>query len=121
MPETLIKPVPGEDFYVLYSSVVDTPTGFGTRAQLSAGRHPVEDERFERADRTGTSALWGDPPAHGWHEQTIVVREGITDPTEPPRALWGTVRRRDLRAFCESLQDDGYYHPAPGIVTWHEL
>lgn len=70
MPSYIIKPNPDVDEYVLWSTIPDTPvsdvlgragmTRFlvseywqsNTRAQVEV------DERLDRADQTGTSALW---------------------------------------------------------------
>lgn len=116
--DTIIKPKTDEDFYVIYSSVVDSPVIWGTGAELLADRWAkVDAERLARTDATGSSALWCDPPEHGWQDETVMVREGIEDPMRPPDAFWGTVRRDDLRSFCESARH-GVFHPRAGLVTW---
>lgn len=123
MGTTFIKPKADEDFYILYSSFVDSPVAFGSRAEFEEDEYwddfigEVSAERFERADKFGTSAQWGSP-AHGWHETELMVREGIVDPTRGENVAYGLVKREDLRKFCESLGEDGTYHPEPGIVTW---
>lgn len=114
MPRYIIKPKADEDFYVAYSTVVDSPCESGSRAEMSH----IAAERLDRADEYGTSAQWGEPPVYGWDDQKITVREGIIDPTRPERSFYGEVKRGDLRAFCESLQEDGYFHPLAGLVTW---
>lgn len=123
MGTTFIKPKANEDFYVMYSSIVDSPIAFGSRADFEKDEYwddfvgEVSDERFERADAYGTSAKWGEP-AYGWHEADIMVCEGIADPTRPESSAYGFVKRKDLRKFCESLEDDGMFHPEPGLVVW---
>lgn len=54
----------------------------------------------------------------GWQDTEIHVREGVMDPTAPDDAWWGTIARADLRAFCETLGEDGNFHPPAGMVTW---
>lgn len=117
MGSTLIKPKPDEDFYVLYSSVVDSPTNWGTAAELLGDPSArVDQDRLDRTDKTGSSAKWCDPPEHGWQDETIAVREGIDDPTRPYGG-WGYVKREDLREFCESIRK-GFFTPRPGLVQW---
>lgn len=120
MPSAIMKPKRDEDFYVRYSTIVDSPCENGTRAQMIAV-YRVAPERLDRADETGTSAEWGftdDTLWLGWQDTEIHVREGVMDPTEPDGAWWGTIARADLRAFCETLSDDGNFHPPAGMVTW---
>jgi hypothetical protein len=72
MPTIIVKLDPNEDFYVLWSSVVDAPTSFGTRAQITEhllyydfSQGQIDDgyaqrqidARFERADERGTSSM----------------------------------------------------------------
>lgn len=116
MPSYILKPKPDEDFYLRYSTVVDSPCESGTRAEMLAWGH--DPARLDRADERGTSALVGEPPWYGWQDETIHVREGVMDPTEPDDAWWGSVARADMRAFCETLGDDGNFHPPAGMVTW---
>lgn len=116
MPSYIIKPKRDEDFYVTYSTVVDSPTAFGSREDYENDR--TGEDRIARAEEHGTSALWGNPPYLGWHEDTIMVREGIVDPTKPEDWSHGTVSRSDLREFCETLGDDGEFHPRAGMVNW---
>jgi hypothetical protein len=119
MPTAIIKPKRDEDFYVRYSTIVDSPCESGTREAMVA--FGIDPERCDRADEAGTSALWGytdDTLWLGWQETTIHVREGVSDPTEPEDAWWGTIARADIRAFCETLGDDGNFHPPAGMVTW---
>lgn len=123
MGNTIIKPKADEDFYVVYSSVVDTPTSFGTRKQLlSSPWANVDAVRLARADIEGTSALWGTPgqQPYGWQDTEVPVREGINDPTRPADAFWGMVKREDLRAFCESVRK-GFFCPPPGLVRWETI
>jgi hypothetical protein len=116
MPSYIIKPKRNEDFYLRYSTIVDSPCESGTREDLIA--FGIDPARLDRADEFGTSAQYGSPPVGGWEEETIHVREGVMDPTEPDDVWWGTVARADLRAFCETLGNDGNFHPPAGMVTW---
>lgn len=75
MPSYIIKPRKDEDFYVVWSTVVDTVTGWGTRKELEGdawlGRRKgaADAERFDRADEKGSSTsgeiadwyTWDDP------------------------------------------------------------
>lgn len=94
----LIKPDPDVDWYAYWSSVVDSPLAWGSKASLAARPDigpELNPDRFERADETGTSlrharSSWARHP-------TIIVYESA--PESP-----GTLRLADLRAFCEHLE-----------------
>lgn len=115
MGHTIIKPIRDEDFYVVYSSVVDAPIRCGSRAELEADYEHAKPDRFARADETGTSSLLG---WDGWDTQTFTVREGFRPGTCPPGAWCAEVARADLRRFCESVDADGYWDPPEGLITW---
>ena len=115
MGHTIIKPTRDEDFYVVYSSVVDSPIRWGTRAQLEATYEGAGAARFARADEHGSSSLNG---WDGWDEQTITVREGFRPDARPANVWWANVARADLRRFCESVDSDGYWNPPEGLVAW---
>jgi hypothetical protein len=96
VPSYIVKPKPDEDFYIYWSTVVDSPTRWGTRKELKhdlAGDSLIagNDQRFERADETGTSSIDG---FEGWDDTEFVVREIGPQPF--------VLRREDFRAFCES-------------------
>lgn len=116
MGSTIIKASKDEDFYVLYSSVVDSPTWHGTRTEMER-YFPSEakPERFERADRTGSSCAWVTPPEFGWNDPEVTIREGID---LPENAWCARIKRADLKAFCLTLGDDGEYHPPASLVTY---
>ena len=106
MPAYIVKDKPDEDFYVMWSSVVDAPTFCGTRAEMERcpwfGPGDVAAERFARADQFGTSAQWGaDQPGaeiyrpYGWSDS-----EGFIYQQQ------GWLRRGRLRELCERLDRD---------------
>jgi hypothetical protein len=118
MGHTIIKPIRDEDFYVVYSSVVDAPIRCGTRAELEATYEHAAADRFARADEHGTSSKLG---WDGWDQQTITVREGFRPGAWPPNACWAKVARVDLRQLCESVDADGYWNPPEGLITWEHF
>lgn len=76
MPTMILKPTPKSEKYVLWSSVVDAPVGYGTREALQSGPmgYDYTDDRFERAEQTGTSLRDG---AYGWNSKyrSVIVSE----------------------------------------------
>ncbi len=106
MATFIVKAHPAQDFYVLWSTVVDAPIAWGPRAQVEAeaselnGAAAAAPERFERADERGSSGVM-DPPWYGWQESSFIVRETFRG------GGTYTLPREHLRAFCESLDDDG--------------
>lgn len=120
MPAYIIKPRPDEDFYLRWSTIVDAPTAWGTRAELTEalshyGSEEAAPGRFNRADRSGTSAAGGD--WYGWaHTEFAVVggfdRDGVPDDW---RRL--IVPRDRLRDFCEASVD-GHWSTDPLIGRW---
>jgi hypothetical protein len=96
----IVKPDRDEDFYVLWSDIVEAPTAFGPRAYLEGlrqWRHDPSPERFDRADAYGCSAMWPEPddPIYGFGdaEGMIYMQRG-----------W--LRRDRLKAACERLGAD---------------
>lgn len=56
----LIKPDPNEDFYVELSTVVGSPIAYGDKAEFQEyDAETYTDDRFERADKRGTSSYIG--------------------------------------------------------------
>lgn len=107
MGSFIVKPVSEEDFYVVYSTIVDSVTWFGSREELS-GELSYEEgraERFDRADEYGSSDLVG---FYTWDRTDFVIREGIWN--TPGWAVWLEINRSELKEFCETLQEDGYFH-----------
>ena len=71
MPTYLVKAAPGDRWYCLWSTVVDSPTWVGDREGLDE-LPEVTPERIERADRTGTSSLDG---FYSWQDEHFHVGE----------------------------------------------
>lgn len=95
MPSYIVKPDRVRDFYVLWSTIVDAPTAFGTRAELTAEADlgPQAAERFARADEFGSSCRVGETaPWYGWDYKAIIYNQQ------------GILRRHRLRAVCELLR-----------------
>lgn len=96
MPSYVVKVNREEDFYVLWSDVTESPHVWGDRAEVEeymktyamAGDLP---ERFDRADKRGTSAF---PGFYDWEDSGFIYEQR------------GFLPRSSLRAFLESY--DGY-------------
>ncbi|KMV17532.1 hypothetical protein ACT17_14635 [Mycolicibacterium conceptionense] len=114
MGHTIIKPKRDEDFYVVYSSIVDSFICWGTRAELEAEYEHAAPDRFARADSTGSSCAWITPPEFGWHEDEVHVREGVE---LPDGAHAQRVPRDRIAEFCATVGDDGRFHPPAGMCT----
>jgi hypothetical protein len=102
MPSFIVKASPDEDYYVMWSEIVDAPTAAGTRAELETTSYfqpaDVAPERFARADQYGTSAA---APAGGkiyrfyeWSDSGMVYKQQ------------GYLPRARLRELCERLAAD---------------
>jgi hypothetical protein len=100
MPAYIVKDNPGEDFYVMWSDITESPYGWGTRAEMESydwsDPKAVESERFERADRTGCSAMWPslDDPIYGWTDSGFIYQQQ------------GHLPRAKLRELCARLEVD---------------
>ena len=98
MPSYVIKPHRDKDQYVYWSEIVDAPHCWGTREEiltylqeLDAG--PIPEQRMDRADEFGTSALWGSPRIYSFDDEN---RSVIYEQR-------GTVKVENLWDFCNSL------------------
>jgi hypothetical protein len=110
MPGYIVKPDPDVDFYVRWSTVVDAPTAWGPRAWFEkefAGDSEVAPDRFERADATGSSALWPNEaaPVFGWQDDDFTVME-IDLPGGRKLGGWYRLPRASLRELCDRLEAD---------------
>lgn len=114
MGHTIIKPVADEDFYVAYSSIVDSPVFWGSREEFEKGYDIKEEGRLERADSNGTSSHIGE---FEWAEKDIIVREGVSGGV-PDGKVWLIVPRDRLREFCETLGKDGFFHVRKDQFEW---
>lgn len=102
MPSYIVKASPDEDFYVMWSEIVEAPTAAGTRAELEAIGYftpaDVAPERFDRADQHGTSAA---APAGGkiyrfyeWTDKGMIYQQQ------------GWLPRERLKELCDRLAAD---------------
>src|SRR5436305_5552705 len=100
MPSFIVKPVAGEDFYVVWSTVVDAPTAFGSRQELEPLLRGDEGapERFDRADQYGTSMRGRQ--RFGWHDQEFMLREWPIPNARYDEGIY-QVPRKNVRALCE--------------------
>lgn len=104
LPRSIVKPEKDKDFYVEWSTVVDAPTFYGTRADIiehskeSDWRH-IAEERLERADATGTSARWYKA---SWEDDEIYILEQTG--TFPRSKMFEVVTVYDLYGVEEVLK-----------------
>lgn len=91
MPRYILKPEQDHDFYVEWSTIVDSPLSWGTFDDLQM---VVAPEIKERIDTTGTSSFHG---VDGWDEPAMLVRELGT-----VSASW-ELPRENLKGFLEEL------------------
>lgn len=116
MGDTVVKCSPAEDFYVIWSSIVDGPTAWGTRAEISDHLFMYDDQklrfpdalreeiekRLERADEFGTSAMWPRSGPHadmGWLDRDEIL---VYHPAHPDWKGPSLLQRENLQAWCES-------------------
>lgn len=111
MPSFIVKPRAGEDFYVVWSTVVDAPTMFGTRDELISdypSRSEFASERFDRADEYGTSMCDPDLPRDrqwfGWHDEAFRLENWPIPNARHGEGIY-EVRRENVRALCERYPD----------------
>lgn len=95
MPSFIVKPKRAEDFYVEWSTIVDSPTAYGSRSELEEFLGPItaRNDRFQRADDNGTSELGG--KTFGWDCEEFTVHNLEASP--------GLVSRDDLHALCDRI------------------
>jgi hypothetical protein len=106
MGQFIIKASSDEDWYCVWSTVVDAPVEYGTKAEIRQRRHieNLSDDRFSRADTHGTSAI--DCDWYGWDDKVFMVREcGLPEVRD--------LKRADLKAFCMLMDADD----VPGMLA----
>lgn len=105
MPTYILKVSPEKDLYIGWSSVTDSIHFWGTREEViereidEAKRRADEivraarseaEQRLDRADETGTSALWGNPPVYGFQSEGLVWQNSGVLPRERIEEMLGT-------------------------------
>lgn len=109
MPHIVIKPEPGRDLYVIWSTLVDGPIAWGDRAETLVylteewqRNHPalalsdITDPaaRLDRADANGTSAAGGYAFFGRWDDTHLMYQQR------------GLLPRGSLGRLCELLLGD---------------
>ncbi|WP_205327596.1 hypothetical protein [Glycomyces sp. YM15] len=102
----MVKPVADEDFYALYSDIVDGFVEYGTREDFlqippGEGTSWLTKQRkiLDRADDHGTSSHAFNEPDHmGWRDDVILIRDGRAELRRLPRA--------DVRAYLQASRID---------------
>lgn len=109
MPHIVIKAEPNRDAYVYWSTIVEAPLTYGTRAEMLEclakewrKQHPgmptdsITDPaaRLDRADRTGTSAAGGFAFFGAWDYEEFIYEQR------------GYLARRDLLRAVQLLCED---------------
>ena len=75
MPSYIVKAAPEQDFYVIWSTVTESPHCWGGQRAVRAWLHVHEDRpandqpRWDCADATGTSSLDG---FYGWDDDGFI-------------------------------------------------
>lgn len=101
MVNMIIKLDPEEDLYVLWSSIVDYPTMWGSKGQfLDDYKYPDMREllgenlvqKISRADRNSCSSYM---TAHSWSDDFELVYGN-----------YGTIHRSDLKKLLSVLEED---------------
>lgn len=104
---TILKPDPDQDLYVVWIDSVDGPAAWGTRAECEAeladpcyGEHAATPDRFERADRTGSSRRYG----------SDLVGMVVYSPPRPDGGP-GWISREAMVAWLRSGLDPAHLEP----------
>jgi hypothetical protein len=92
MPRYILKPEQDSNFYVEWSTIVDSPLSWGSIEDLGI---TVTPEIKDRIDQTGTSSFHG---VDGWDSPALLVRELGTG-----HGSW-ELPRQNLRSFLEELE-----------------
>ncbi len=122
MGTIILKVDPDRDLYVEWSSVVESPTYIGTRAEFLAyltheipdGYSPLPgnspEDRLARADETGTSACYGTPPHFGAFDAGgfIVEQRGVLPRADLGRFVDALLAENETTAYelLQPFEDD---------------
>jgi hypothetical protein len=113
MPNFVMKA--GPDLYVEWSSIVEDFISTNTRAEMlekfryRTEQSPTEtpEERLDRVDRNGTSALYYDPPYVGsWEDSGLMVQQLGILAREDLAAYVLAETKREAYALLRPLDDD---------------
>jgi len=99
-----VDPEPGTDRYMIWSTVIDGPTRFGTRDDMIAWlQQPIGDDSpaqarrvMRRVDDTGTS----DRAGRGGWDDVDPIPVGDMSPGDG----WYQIGRRDLPALADAIE-----------------
>ena len=94
MPRYVVKPVPDRDEYIVWSTIVDGITWWGSSEVLMNENPDVTQNRIDVADMFGTSAIHG---FYGYDVDEFIVQNLDELHDETP---WIKVLRKDLYAFA---------------------
>lgn len=100
----IIKIAPDQDLYVAWSEICEMPAGVGTREQALADG--IEEDRLDRADKTGTSyhrTYSDETPPYAWGDDTLIAEQR------------GILRRHNLAEYAR-LHLDGEYDKAYDLL-----
>lgn len=122
MPSYIVKADPDQDWYCLWSTIVDAPCQWGSRAEMESQSYDpreVAPERFARADKNGTSAAWENWPEDdmpfGWNDDEFLLMNA-TPEWPDDNGCW-LLPRKNLRAFCEALEAEQDTTP---LLVWQQ-
>jgi hypothetical protein len=91
MGKALIKPEREKDFYIVWSSVVDAPVAFASKASIQEADPTWTDDYFERADRLSSSSRIF---PETWDEDFTMNFQNS-----------GTIRRSQMVELCKRLNE----------------
>lgn len=115
MPHFILKPEPDSDQYVLWSTITEVPYYVGSRAMCKTklllwgdGPDAAADERFDRADKTGTSSVDG---LDGWDEgqttgSVIVEQKGFVQLKDLPEVYRCIEAQLEYDHVVKPFEDD---------------
>ena len=113
MPHFILKPAPDRDEYVLWSTITECPYFVGTREECKRelsvhGPGAGASERFDRADRTGTSSVDG---LDGWDDgkttgRVIVEQRGLVELKDLPEVYRCLMSKQSYDHVVTPFEDD---------------